>query len=249
MLNRPVQYLALALGALAACGGSERMKGFPLVEARSLARPPEALDACVLRRGRLVIEVERALVREYPHDAKDALHIKKQPLLLLWMRHPEGGPGSTVLTPFAAPTEYRPGDELRCFAGRVLLDQPLRHVGAQQLELRLAENNRTVEPEWEKYGAILSRAALGAGSAAGLPMPPTDVVTTALDMLRRLDEDDLILLWKIPVDEVVKALDSPRRAARWRLATPRKTSCGPGEGLPAAELDLVAWIEPEAGCP
>ena len=234
---------------LAACGGAERMKGFPLTEALAIHAPPETLDACAQRRGRLVLEVERAIVREYPHDHKDALHIKKQPLLLLWMRHAEGGPGSSVLTHFSAPTQYRPGDEIRCFAGRALLDQPMRHVGDQQLELRLAENNRTDEPEWEKYGAIFSRAAVGAGGAAGLPTPPADVLTGALELIRRLDEDDLILVWKIPVNEIVKSLAEPSRAARWKLSTPRKTSGGPGAGLPAAELDVVAWIEPEPGCP
>ncbi len=72
-----------------------------------------------------------------------------------------------------------------------------------------------------------------------------------LDLVRSLDRDELILLWTVELDELIDRLGAPgtRRALRYRLATPRLVGEGSDHGRPAAELDLVAWIEPEPGCP
>src|SRR5262245_19580648 len=120
---------------LAACGGAEKMNGFSERDARARAIPPESLDGCSVRQGRLVLEVGSVLVREYPQaQVADAFRQHKQPLLLLWVRQPGGAPGATVITPMAAPEEYRAGDPIRFFEGRRLLDQPLRLLAGRKLE-------------------------------------------------------------------------------------------------------------------
>jgi hypothetical protein len=232
---------------LAACGGPEKMNGFSERDARARTIAPESIDACSVRQGRLVVEVESALVREYPHaHVADALHQHKQPLLLLWVRQAAGGPGATVITPMAAPEEYRPGDPIRFFEGRRILDQPLRLLAGRRLEVRLAENNRTVEPRWHELAGQIGHGALGAAGGVGLPAPPSGVFDAAVDLLQKLDRDDLILIWSAAADEVMAALGpmTEHRALRYRLATARVV-----EGAPSAELSLLAYLEPEPGCP
>ena len=78
-------FLALLLACFA-CGGPERMSGFSEHDARALARIESPADGCAWRNGRLVVEVQRVVVREYPHMFSHAVQLPKQPLLLLWLR-------------------------------------------------------------------------------------------------------------------------------------------------------------------
>ncbi len=235
---------------LAGCGtsGPEKMNGF--VERDALVRPADAvpLGACQLRRGRLILEIERTLVREYPHTKRDYLDEKKQPLLLLWVSYPAGGPGAVALTPLPAPEEYRAGSLVRWFEGKRLLDQPVRLLQGRRLDLRLAENNRTFEPEWRKIAGQVGHGVTSAAGEAGVSLPPQGVLDMALEQLNRLDRDDLILRWSIQVDEVIQALGEPsrRQALRYRLQTTRDAPGTPAQ--PSAEVDVLFFWEPEPGC-
>lgn len=224
------------------------MAGFSERDARARVAQ-ESLDACTVRDGRLVLEIESALVREYPHalvgDKIQRGH--KQPLVLLWVRQPSGGPGATVITFYAAPDEYRDGDRVRYFDGLRLLEEPVRLVGGKRLEVRLAENNRTVEPKWREIAGQFTHGVTGAAGRIGLPVAPADgVINAALDLLEKMDRDDLILIWKQDADEVLRAVGplTEHRAQRYHLTTSREI-----QGVPSAELSLLAYLEPEPGCP
>lgn len=234
--------LSLILLALAACGSPDRMAGFSERDARALATG-EAIDACALREGSLVLEVESALVREYPRVAADEIAAKKQPLLLLWIRDPSKGPGADVIAPVVAPEQYRAGDAIGHFAGIKLLQRPLRWMRGRRIDLRLAENNRTAEPEWNR---VASRIGHDVAGAAGLPGSATAAFDVALRLLSDLDRDDLILLWSVSADSVIRSVTplSEHRAVRYHLETARRLG-----SLPSAELSLLAYLEPEPGCP
>lgn len=225
------------------------MNGFSPQEARAVLSGPQPVVACDLRKGRLVLEIERALVREYPRSSKDVISRKKQPLLLLWVTHPAGGSGAVALTPLVAPEEYRAGEVIRWFEGKRLLEQPARLLTDRVLELRLAENNRTAEPEWRKIAGQLGSGVSSAAGEVGVTMPPAGVVDMGLNLLQQLDRDDLILRWTIPTGDVQKALGEPSqgRLLRYRLATSKVTPEDPT--APSAELDLLFYWEPEPGCP
>ena len=243
------RWLALAsLGALVSCGASDKMNGFTEREALARAAEPGALEACQLRKGRLVMEVERALVREYPHTRRDYIQEKKQPLLLLWVSYPSGGPGAVALTPLPAPEEYTAGALIRWFEGKRLLDQPVRMLRGRRLDLRLAENNRSFEPAWRKLASQLGHGVTSTAGAVGAPAPSPGLVDLALEQLNQLDRDDLILRWSIDIDTVVAALGEPhqKKALRYRLLTSRAAPVDPT--LPAAEVDALFFWEPEPGC-
>lgn len=238
------------LGLLAGCGGSgvEKMAGFGEHDATARPAEPRPLEACQLRRGRLVMEVERALVREYPRTKRDYFAEKKQPLLLLWVSYPLGGPGAVALTPLPAPEEYSAGALIRWFEGKRLLDQPVRLLQGRRLDLRLAENNRTFEPEWRKLATQIGHGVNSAAGELGATTPPQGLLDLAIDQLNRLDHDDLILRWSINVDDVVAALGEPfeKKALRYRLLTSRAAPADPS--LPSAEVDALFFWEPEVGC-
>lgn len=251
---RPETWAILARGAAilggllgCGCGGTEEMNGFSARDASAVVEARQT-PACELRRGRLVLEVERALVREYPRSSKELITKRKQPLLLLWVSLPAGGPGAVALTPLVAPEEYRAGEAIRWFEGKRLLDQPARLLDGRLLELRLAENNRTAEPEWRRVAGQIGSGVASGGAAVGVSMPSASVMDHGLNLLQRLDRDDLILRWSISSEEVTRSLGEPalRRVARYRLATTRKTPEDPT--APSAELDLLAYWEPEPGC-
>jgi hypothetical protein len=238
----------LAGGGLVGCGAPDAMGGFSPREATARPLVPEIIEACKVRRGRLVLEVERAFVREYPRTKSDTIHEKKQPLLLLWVSIPERGPGATLLTPLAAPEEYQAGEVIRWFEGRRLLEIPARQLAGRRLDLRLAENNRTAEPEWRRIAGVVGRGVPAVGGELGAPMPPASLIDLALDQLRNLDKDDLLLRWSGTADEVMAALGEPSqtRALRLRLVSSRASTSEPGK--PAAELDILFYWEPEPGC-
>jgi hypothetical protein len=228
--------------ALVACSGADKMAGFPEREARAHATAV-ALDACAVREGSLVLEVESALVREYPSIVADPLDEKKQPLLLLWVLDPSGGPGADVIAPVVAPEQYRAGDPIGHFKGLKLLERPLRLMRGRRIDVRLAENDRTAEPEWNR---VASRIGHDVAGVAGLPGSATAAWDVALRLLRDLDRDDLILLWSVSADSVIRSVTplSDHHAVRYRLETARRTG-----NQPSAELTLLFYLEPEPGCP
>ena len=109
-----------------------------------------------------------------------------------------------------------------------------------------------------------------AASVVGVPSP-AGVLAEALEVLRQLDEDDLILLADIDLDRVKTLLAGPAadrpapdappiapagamaapgpRAVRLRFATARHVALGPGAGQPSAEMTFLAYREAEPGCP
>jgi hypothetical protein len=115
-------------------------------------------------------------------------------------------------------------------------------VRGRALDIRLAENDRTVEPEWQR---VANEIGTGLGSLV-LTGPSRTGFERALGLLSRLDRDDLILLWSIEVDGVLSALGSvaERRAVRYRLATARRVGTEP-----SAEMSVLFYLEPESGCP
>jgi hypothetical protein len=247
-MRRP--YLLTLFLACVACGGPERMGGFSEREGRALMRIESPADGCVWRSGRLVIEVQRVLVREYPHPFSRTVETPKQPLLLLWLRgeRQPGRPPEVELTTLGAPEDFREGDQVRVLEGKRLLERPLRNLGDRTLEFRLAENDRTLMPKWAEVGrSFIGGASVGIG-AMGISVP-AEAVDKLLELLRRIDRDDQILVWSIPLSELIAHLQGPARVARVELKTPRTVKMRSGEILPSAEVDLLAYIEPEPGCP
>jgi hypothetical protein len=243
--------LGLALAACAAGPAAVKMGGFPEAEARARPSPVEEADVCAVRTGRLVVEVERALVREYPHRGSNPGGRAEQPLLVTVLAPPgaEARPALAEVAAAVAPSGYRPGERVDVFDGRRLLDRPLRAVRGRVLTVRLAENDRTSAPRWATLSESLS-GVVGIASLGGVPAPPGGVVSQAIELLRQLDRDDLILLWRLPLDDLAARVTStPARALRLRAATTRLVPTGPEQGHPAAELDLLILREPESGCP
>jgi len=244
------RYLLILLLACAACGGPERMGGFNERDARALARIESPADGCALRNGRLVIEVQRVLVREYPHTLSHKGERPKQPLLLLWLRgaRQPGRPLEVELTTLGAPEDFRDGDRVRVFEGKRLLERPLRALGDRTLEFRLAENDRTLMPKWIEVGHLVAGGTVGGVGALGISVP-AEVVDKLLELLRKIDLDDQILIWSTPLSELIAHLQGPTRVGRVELKTPRTVKAASGETLPSAEVDLLVYIEPEPGCP
>jgi len=197
----------------------------------------------------LVVEVEHALVREYPSHGVPGLDGKQQPLLLVSLLAGPQWPREAELMPLVAPPEFQPGDPIGFFDGHRLLDRPVRTLRGRRLEIRLLENNRTAAPAWQTYAEAVSHAGVGALSALGMPGPPSSVVDAAVALLVRLDRDSLILLWALPLDQLLAMLDAAEGdVLRFPLASTRATPAGPGRGAPSAELSLLVYREPEVGC-
>jgi hypothetical protein len=238
---------------LAGCSSNPavRMGGFPEAEARARLGPPEPVEACTVRTGRLAVEVERALVREYPHHGYAPTGRAEQPLIVTVLTPAGAGarPELSEVASVVAKPVYRPGEPVHAFTGRRLLDRPLRTLGGARLTIRLAENDRTSAPRWATLSESLS-GAVGVASLAGAPAPPAGVVAQAIELLRELDKDDLILLMDLSADDLgARLAAAPGRVLRLRTATTRLVSGGPERGRPSAELDLLVLREPEAGCP
>jgi hypothetical protein len=243
---------AVLLVVLAGCAGGAapvRMGGFPEAEARAKVAPVQETDLCSVRTGRLVVEVERALVREYPHHGSAPGGRAEQPLIVSVLAPAgEERAGLAEVTAAVAPSAYHAGERVSAFDGRRLLDRPLRAVRGRVLTVRLAENDRTSGPRWATLSESLS-GVVGVATLGGLPAPPGSVVSEAIELLRQLDRDDLILLWRIPLDELAaRLIAAPTRALRLRMVTTRAVAGGGDQGLPAAELDLAVFREAEPGC-
>jgi hypothetical protein len=221
------------------------MGGFGQRDALAVVTEPQIVDACSIRSGRLVIEVESAVVREYPNLSAGKIHGKQQPMLLISLTG--NLPGETEHFTLVAPAAYQSGDRIGFFSGRRILEVPIRRARQRQLTLRLAENVRTVAPSWVKYGGMAAAGISGAIGATGAPVPSASALAQILDVLRQLDLDDLILIWSQKVDTLLEALGAPaeKRALRYHLDTTRRVPMGPEQGKPSAELALVLYIEPE----
>lgn len=260
--------LALLLAAAtvaigAACGGPTRMGGFPEHEARA-SMTTEAVDGCTVRTGRLIIETETILVREYPHYGAAAGRRLEEPMLVTMLAAPGPGSGGASLKDDArggeldihgAPAAFEPGQRVVTLERLRLLDRPLGALVGRRFTVRLAENDRTKAPRWAEVGTTATKTT-AAAPAVGIPSP-AGVLAEALEVLRQLDKDDLILLADVELDRVAAELASSpagkaatgQPAARLRFSTARRVPLGPGAGQPSAEMTLLAHREPETGCP
>ena len=195
---------AVGVALATACGGPARMSGFPEREARA-PMMMEAADRCAAWPGRLVIETEAVTIREFPHHGAARSHLE-QPLLVAVLSRPDDDARRGEVFVRAAPAVYRPGERIGHLEGVGLLDRPLGAVRGHHLVVRLAENDRAVTPGWARAGKTVAGAgAGGAASLVGLPSP-SGVVGQAVELLAKLDEDDLILLADIDLDRVSAAI-------------------------------------------
>jgi hypothetical protein len=170
--------------------------------------------------------------------------------LLLWLRgeRQPGRPPEVELTVMGAPEDFVDGDRVRILEGKRLLEKPLRTLEDRTLEFRLAENDRTLMPQWAEVGHLVAKGVSGGAGAMGFSVP-VEVVDTLLELLRKIDLDDQILVWSTSMSELADQCQGPARLARVELRTPRTTKTESGAILPSAEVDLLAYIEPEPGCP
>jgi len=241
--------VALPCCLLLACGSSNsaKMGGFTEAEAQARLLGSKLEERCTVQTGRLVLEVQRVLIREYPNTAVARVKNDKQPMLLLRVsgeRQP-GRPPEVDLTPLLAPEDYAPGDPVRFFEGRRLLERPLRALHGKRLELRLAENDRTAAPSWVGYAHMVTGGA-AAGGAIGIPTAPSGAADALIEVLRKVDKDDLVLFWSGEADVIERELGAGN-ALQLKLATTRMVTLK-GTALPSAELDVVFYVEPEVGC-
>ena len=158
-----------ALGVLAAsCGGPTAMSGFSDREARATV-VPEPAERCAIQSGRLVIETESVLIREYPHHRSERSRLE-QPLIVTVLSRPGTRDAAAEVTAFAAPAAYAAGDRIDRLKGEVLLRRSLRSLVGRHLVIRLAENDRTASPSWVRHGKEAAQAG-GAATLVGLPSP------------------------------------------------------------------------------
>jgi hypothetical protein len=247
-VSAAVTALVVGAGGCATSAGP-RMGGFTDAEARAPAHV-ESVDPCTFRTGRLVLEVEQALVREYPHYGATPGRRSEEPMLLtvLGLPDPSGtAPHDAEVAVHMAPAAYRPGDRIHALEGKHLLDRPLRTLRGRRLTVRLAENDRTSVPRWAQISETAAAASGGAVSVVGLPAPGGALVQ-ALELVRKIDRDDLLLLAEVDLDAVAAALGPSSGAQRLRFQTSRLVLAGAAAGQPVAELVLIAYREPEPGC-
>ena len=260
--------VAMAIAAVA-CGGPTRMGGFPEHDARA-SMTAEAVDGCTVRTGRLIIETETILVREYPHYGAAPGRRFEEPMLVTLLAAPAPAPGTGgtggagprpeddarggELAIHGAPAAFEPGQRVVTLERLRLLDRPLGALVGRRFTVRLAENDRTKAPRWAEVGTTATKTT-AAASVVGIPSP-AGVLAEALEVLRQLDKDDLILLADVELDQVAASLALPapeatprQRAARLHFSTARRVPLGPGAGQPSAEMTLLAYRQAEPGCP
>jgi hypothetical protein len=251
---RAVGVAALAAGVVlgGGCAGPTSMGGFVERDARVVAATPEEVDACALRTGLLVVEVERVVVHEYPHHDPTTAHAQ-QPLLVRSIAAAGQPESEGDVQAWVSPLRYQPGQPVGAFAALRVLERPLRALTAKRIVLRLAENDRTNPARWNQVAQAAGGAA-GAGGALGVPVVPSTVVQEAVHLLAKLDRDDLLLLWEVDAAALTGALargavagtPSGARALRFALGTTRRA---PDGKAPAATMDVVVFRQPEPGCP
>jgi hypothetical protein len=233
---------------LSGCGGTSPFRGFPESQVAVAESRAEPVDGCAALTGRLVIEVQDVLVREYPHYGAIPKGHGVRPLLVVTLEAPDFGPPHREAAVLIGPQGFQPGESVDFFAGRRIVDRPARHLLHRSLELRLFKNDSTAPPEWLEYLRKLTLAA-PAGTLVGVNVPGAAIADAAW-LFAQLDPDDLILVWKVDLDPVLSALGPvrERRALRLRGITPRPVGGGAAPAPATAELRLLAFEEPEPGC-
>jgi hypothetical protein len=253
MAARPVgPALAVLASVAAGCGGPTAMGGFSDREAHVTPVAATVVDACSVRSGLMVIEVEKVVVNEYPHHGAASPH-EEQPLLVRSIFAAGGAEKDGDVQAWVSPFRYRPGEAVTAFAAMRLLERPLRALGGKKIVIRLAENDRTSPARWNQVAGAAGGVA-GAGGALGVAVVPSALVEEGVHLLASVDRDDLILLWSIDAASLAEALGKEvvpgaapaARALRYSLATPRRTFDGKA---PAATVDIVVFRQPEPGCP
>jgi len=265
----PLIALALMVAGAAACSGPTRMGGFREEDARAVEPVASEVipDACAVRNGRLVVEVERAVINEYPNrDAQ--IDRSQQPLLVrslafaepLLTRGESHGEEERDLQSWITPRKVRSGERVDGLEGLRVLDLPLRRTAGRWLILRLAENDRTFPPDWVTR-TTQATGAVGGAAAIGIAAPPAALLAKGVEVLARLDRDDRILVWTIALEQLIRdttPTDPPEAgsagrpiptARRYRLETARRLpGAGGAPSVPAAQLTVIAFREPESGC-
>jgi len=228
------------------------MGGFSERDARVTSAAPSPVDACSVRTGLLVVEVERVVVNEYPHHDPTSAHAQ-QPLLVRSI-FSEGQPESEGdVQAWVSPLRYRAGQAIGSFAAVRVLERPLRALAGKRIVLRLAENDRSNPAGWNHVAQAAGGAA-GAGGALGVSVLPSALVQEGVHLLAKLDRDDLILLWEIDTGSLISALGGDAvpgaapggHALRFALGTFRRA---PDGKAPAAMVEVLVFRQPEAGCP
>jgi hypothetical protein len=241
----------LLVGAFlaAACGGNNSLRGFPESEVTSPHAKPEVLEGCQARSGRLVIEVESVLVREYPNFGTVPKGHGQRPFLIVTLESPTANRAGAEAAVLMAPAGYQPGEYIEYFSGRRILERPFRYLAHRRLTVRLLENDSTSPPEWVEHVQKLKTVS-PAGALVGLNVPGAAIADGAW-LLAQLDPDDLIMLYGLDLEPVMTDLGavSDRRALRLKAATPRRINAAKGSANPVAEMGLLAYLEPEPGCP
>jgi hypothetical protein len=246
-----VRLLFVFVGLLlaTACGGNNSLRGFPESEVTAAHATPELVQSCQQRSGRLVVEIEGVLVREYPNFGRVPKDHGQRPLLVVTLESPTPNPVSAEAAVLMAPPGYQPGESVEYFRGRRILERPWRYLGHRRLTVRLLENDSTSPPEWvQAVGQIKTIAP--AGALVGVNVPGA-VISDGAWLIAQLDPDDLIMLVPLELDPVISALGSisDQRALRLRGVTPRQVSGAANANNPVAEIQLLAYLEPEPGCP
>jgi len=224
------------------------MGGFSEADATAKVLGHEPADVCEEHQGNLVVEVVKLQINEYPNQHKEER--SQQPLLVRSFEKAKQKPRGGDIATWVSPYKYKNGVVADVFAGVRLVKHPLRLLQSWQLVIRVAENDRTGAPKWAK-GIERATSATSAAGALGMPVPPSSMLKEAIETVRKIDNDDLILLWRTDAETILKDLQENPPGARiaahaYHLATTRISS-GSSQA-PAAILDLLAYVEPEVGC-
>jgi len=231
----------LAAALMAACASPLAMGGFSDREARVVAAPVSAVDACTVRTGLLVVEIAHVVVNEYPHHGHASTHAQ-QPLLVRSI-FAEGQPEQEGdIQAWVSPLHYQSGQGVDSFAALRVVERPLRAMTGKHIVLRLAENDRTgPDAGWNNVAQVAGGAA-GAGAAVGIPVLPSALLQEGVHLLAKTDRDDLIMLWAVDAASLTAPLagggertagQATELAASWPPAKPTP-SCTLSAPAPAA---------------
>jgi hypothetical protein len=234
--------------AIAACGGPTSMGGFSEADATAKVVIHASADVCEEHQGNLVVEVVRLQINEYPNQHKDK-H-SQQPLLVRSFEKEKQKPRGGDVATWVSPYKYKSGATVDVMQGVRLVNHSLRSLKSWQLVIRVAENDRTGTPKWAK-GIERATSVSSAAGALGVPAPSSSMLKEAIESVRKIDNDDLILLWRTDFETILKDLQQHPPGARiaahsYQLATTRMS--GGAVEVPAASLELLAYIEPVVGC-
>ena len=231
-----------------ACSGNNALRGFPESEVTATHAAPALVQSCQARDGRLEVEIEDVFVREYPNFGSVPKGHGQSPLLVVTLESPSANPVTAEAAVLTAPAGYQPGESVEYFRGRRILERPRRHLGNRRLTVRLMENDSTSPPEWVRAVNQIKIIA-PAGALVGVNVPGA-VISDGAWLIAQLDPDDLIMLYALDLDPLGAALGSieEHRALRLKGVTPRQVAGSTARSSPVAEIQLLAFLEPEPGC-